>query len=265
MLATQALVRAKTLRDLIVASAYHAGMKVTLPYALAVRPGESLYGSLPVPQRLFQTFIHDNFQPPKDMANKYFPDFKRDFYDDQACASVVKSVAGGAGQRLLSKLASNAHRADVFRYAEHWLRGGFLHGHQDSPHCFRLAPCMRMLSAIGRLIPNFSSIAAHEYDWDESLLLQSGPPDYFLTAIGEKKDHIFQGILMGRQQHPLMLAALKHALQRKYVDSPGQIKETYLGEGWWLYLAPCRPAGLPSGGSSSPSTTRRRLFLTGTA
>eukprot|EP00439_Symbiodinium_sp_Y106_P075000 s2950_g14.t1 len=84
MLATQALVRAKTLRDLIVASAYHAGMKVTLPYALAVRPGESLYGSLPVPQRLFQTFIHDNFQPPKDMANKYFPDFKRDFYDDQA-------------------------------------------------------------------------------------------------------------------------------------------------------------------------------------
>ena len=60
------------------------------------------------------------------------------------------------------------------------------------------------------------------------MLLQSGPPDYFLTAIGEKKDHIFQGILMGRQQHPLMLAALKRALQRKYVDSSGQIKETYL-------------------------------------
>ena len=50
--------------------------------------------------------------------------------------------------------------------------------------------------------PQLSSIAAHEYDWDESLLVQSGPPDYFLTAIGEKKDPIFQGILMGRQQHP---------------------------------------------------------------
>ena len=132
MLATQALVRAKTLRDLIVASAYHAGMKVTLPYALAVRPGESLYGSLPVPQRLFQTFIHDNFQPPKDMAKKYFPDFKRDFYDDQACASVVKSVAGGAGQRLLSKLAG--------ALASGWI----LHGHQDSPHCAASHPaCAR--------------------------------------------------------------------------------------------------------------------------
>ena len=227
MLATQALVRAKTLRDLIVASAYHAGMKVTLPYALAVRPGESLYGSLPVPQRLFQTFIHDNFQPPKDMAKKYFPDFKRDFYDDQACASVVKSVAGGAGQRLLSKLASNAHRADVFRYAEHWLRGGF---YMDIKTVLIVPPRTLHAHAVSdwKANPQLSSIAAHEYDWDESLLVQSGPPDYFLTAIGEKKDHIFQGILMGRQQHPLMLAALKHALQRKYVDSSGQIKETYL-------------------------------------
>eukprot|EP00439_Symbiodinium_sp_Y106_P002874 s6563_g1.t1 len=219
------------------------------------------------------------------MANKYFPDFKRDFYDDQACASVVKSVAGGAGQRLLSKLASNAHRADVFRYAEHWLRGGFymdiktvlivryaehwLRGgfYMDIKTVLIVPPRTLHAHAVSdwKANPKLSSIAAHEYDWDESLLLQSGPPDYFLTAIGEKKDHIFQGILMGRQQHPLMLAALKHALQRKYVDSPGQIKETYLGEGWWLYLAPCRPAGLPSGGSSSPSTTRRRLFLTGTA
>ena len=227
MLATQALVRAQTLRDLLVASAYHAGMKVTLPYVLAVRPGESLYGSFPVSQRLFQTFIHDIFQPPKDMANKYFPDFKRDFYDDQASASVVKSVAGGAGQRLLSKLASNAHRADVFRYAEHWLRGGF---YMDIKTVLTVPPLTLHAHAVSdwKANPKLSSIAAHEYDWDESLLLQSGPPDYFLTAIGEKKDHIFQGILMGRQQHPLMLAALKHALQRKYVDSPGQIKETYL-------------------------------------
>ena len=51
----------------------HAGMKVTLPYALAVRPGESLYGSLLVPQRLFQTFIHGQFPATQGHGQQVLP------------------------------------------------------------------------------------------------------------------------------------------------------------------------------------------------
>ena len=39
-----------------------------------------------------------------------------------------------------------------------------------------------------------------------------------MTAIGTRKDHIFQGILLGRPRHPLMLAALLHCFGPTFVD-----------------------------------------------
>ena len=63
--------------------------------------------------------------------------------------------------------------------------------------------------------------AANLYGWDPAALAASGPPDYFMTAIGTRKDHIFQHILLGRPRHPLMLAALHHCFGPTLVDQQG--------------------------------------------
>ncbi|CAE7342670.1 unnamed protein product [Symbiodinium sp. CCMP2592] len=164
---------------------------------------------------------------PKEMVAAKFGNFRREFFNDEACMDVVRSVSGGAGQRLLSKLKSNAHRADVFRYVEHWLRGGI---YLDIKTAFLITPQELHSSIVAewRQQPLLSDLASQAYGWDADNLRASGPPDYFLTAIGQKKDHIFQGILLGRQQHPLMTAALRHAFQHKYVDAQGTVNEKYL-------------------------------------
>ena len=56
--------------------------------------------------------------------------------------------------------------------------------------------------------------AANLYGRDPAALAPSRPPDYFMTAIGTRKDHIFQGILLD----PLMLAALHHCFGPTLVD-----------------------------------------------
>ncbi|CAE7501615.1 unnamed protein product [Symbiodinium sp. CCMP2592] len=164
---------------------------------------------------------------PKDMAATQFANFRREFFNDEACLEVVRFVSGGAGQRLLSKLKSNAHRADVFRHVEHWLRGGF---YLDIKTAFLITPLELHSSIVAewKQQPLLTELASKAYGWDADALRVNGPPDYFLTAIGHKKDHIFQGILLGRHQHPLLTAALRHAFQHKFVDAQGTINETYL-------------------------------------
>ncbi|CAE7738738.1 unnamed protein product [Symbiodinium sp. CCMP2592] len=149
MLATHALIRATTLRELLIVAASQANFPIEKTYRLTVPADCTPYGRFPIPQRLVQTFIHD----------------------EELHSSIV---AEWRDKPLLSDLASQI------------------------------------------------------YGWDADTLRASGPPDYFLTAIGQKKDHIFQGILMGRRQHPLMTAALRHAFQHKYVDAQGAINEKYM-------------------------------------
>ena len=55
---------------------------------------------------------------------------------------------------------------------------------------------------------------ANLYGWDPAALAASGPPDYFMTVIGTRKDHI----LLERPRHPLMLAALHHCFGPTLVD-----------------------------------------------
>ncbi|CAE7363243.1 unnamed protein product [Symbiodinium sp. CCMP2592] len=227
MLATHALTRATTLRELLIVAASQANFPIEKTYRLTVPADCTPYGRFPIPQRLVQTFIHDEMVGPKEMAADKFRTFRREFFNDEACAEVIRSVTGGAGQRLLSKLRSNAHRADVFRYVEHWLRGGI---YLDIKTAFLITPQELHSSIVAewRAKPLLSDLASQIYGWDADTLRASGPPDYFLTAIGQKKDHIFQGILMGRRQHPLMTAALRHAFQHKYVDAQGAINEKYM-------------------------------------
>ena len=41
------------------------------------------------------------------------------------------------------------------------------------------------------------------------------PPEFMVTAMGVKQDHIVHGIIYGKSFHPLMRAAIQHAFGRK--------------------------------------------------
>ena len=50
--------------------------------------------------------------------------FQRVFVDDAGQLETVRSLTGNVGHRLYAAFKANAHRADIFRYVEHYLRGG---------------------------------------------------------------------------------------------------------------------------------------------
>ena len=143
--------------------------------------------------------------------------FERVFVDDTGQLETVKSLTGNVGHRLYAAFKANAHRADIFRYMDHYLRGGL---YLDIKTAL-LEPLERIQERIVAEFKADASLIAHAanlYGWDPAALAASGPPDYFMTAIGTRKDHIFQGILLARPRHPLMLAALHHCFGPTLVD-----------------------------------------------
>ena len=143
--------------------------------------------------------------------------FQRVFVDDAGQLETVRSLTGNVGHRRYAAFKANAHRADIFRYVDHYLRGGL---YLDIKTAL-LEPLERIQERIVAEFKADKSLIAHAanlYGWDPDALAASHPPDYFMTAIGTRKDHIFQGILLGRPRHPLMLAALLHCFGPTLVD-----------------------------------------------
>ena len=212
MLATRDLVDATTLRATLLAGSYHT--------AGSAHVAQLIGGPLPrqpFPRRLVQTYIHDNMPGPSQMHQACLGSFQRVFVDDAGQLETVKSLTGNVGHRLYAAFKANAHRADIFRYVDHYLRGGL---YLDIKTAL-LEPLERIQERIVAEFKADKSLIAHAanlYRWDPIALAASGPPDYFMTAIGTRKDHIFQGILLGRPRHPLMLAALLHCFGPTLVD-----------------------------------------------
>ena len=206
MLATRALTQADTLGALLAEAAHHSKVPASTVYAL----GGSYLTARP-PLRIFQTYVHDSHPGPHEMMEECFPNIQRAFYDDASQVETMKELAGMVGHCLHQALTYTAHRADVWRYAEHWLRGGM---YIDIKTRF-VVPYRTLLTCIMQeWRPSLARQAKQLYGWKNTA---TGPPDYFLTAIGAKQDHIFQGIMMGRQRHPLMTAALHHCLSDDFV------------------------------------------------
>ena len=212
MLATRDLVDAVILRATLLAACYHTAGSAHVAQLI----GGPLLGQ-PFPRRLVQTYIHDNMPGPGQMHRACLGSFERVFVDDAGQLETVKSLTGNVGHRLYAAFKANAHRADIFRYVDHYLRGGL---YLDIKTAL-LEPLERIQEGILAEFKADASLIAHAanlYGWDPAALAASGPPDYFMTAIGEGKDHIFQGILLGRPRHPLMLAALHHCFGPTLVD-----------------------------------------------
>ena len=163
-----------------------------------------------MPRHLFQTYIHDDHPGPREMCETQFLGFRRQFFNDSDLENVVRNHAGSIGLNFVQRLTQPAHRADVFRYIQHYNQGGF---YMDIKLCFTVS---------------FEQLHAYmAADWQEEqqnackrLGLPASPPfqppaEYLLMGIGQRGDHIFQGIIYGQPKHPLLLAAIKHAFSRR--------------------------------------------------
>lgn len=139
-----------------------------------------------LPAKLFQTNISDHDESELNMA-RYAKQFKRYFYDDQACGDYLKDTFGPDVVNHISSYKKGAHRADAFRYGLILQQGGLY-----------LDIKIAMLDDFSRLLQEIDITGA----------LQGEP--FILTAIGVAQDHIFQGILACSPRHPLMLAAWEH-------------------------------------------------------
>ena len=206
MLATRALTRADTLSALLAEAAQHAGESAAIVYALGGH-----YLTAQPPLRVFQTYVHDSQPGPHEMMEECFPNIPREFFDDAKQVEIMKELSGMVGHCLYHSLTNAAHRADVWRYTEHWLRGGM---YIDIKTRFVVTYRTLISCIMNEWTSTLSRQAQHKYGWINPA---TGPPDYFLTAIGAKKDHIFQGILLGRRRHPLMTSALHHCLANDFV------------------------------------------------
>eukprot|EP00439_Symbiodinium_sp_Y106_P032513 s4925_g3.t3 len=157
---------------------------------------------------------------PGQMHRACLSSFERVFVDDAGQLETVKTLTGNVGHRLYAAFKANAHRADIFRYVDHYLRGG-LYLDIKTALLEPLEPIQERIVAEFKPDASLIAHAANLYGWDPAALAASGPPDYFMTAIGTRKDHIFQHILLGRPRHPLMLAALHHCFGPTLVDQQG--------------------------------------------
>eukprot|EP00439_Symbiodinium_sp_Y106_P038064 s5830_g4.t1 len=212
ILATRDLADATTLRATLLAAYNHT---VGSAHTAHLIGGPQLIHSFLM--RLNQTYIHDNMPGPGQRHQACLSSFRRVFVDDAGQLETVKSLIGSVGHRLYTAFKANAHRADIFRYMDHYLRGGL---YLDIKTAL-LEPLERIQERVVVEFKADESLIAHAanfYGWDPIALAASGPPDYFMTAIGKRKDHIFQGILLGRPGYPLMLAALLHCFGPTLVD-----------------------------------------------
>ena len=76
-----------------------------------------------LPAKLFQTNITDHEESKLNMA-RYASQFKRYFYDDQACRDYLKDTFGPDVVSHISSYKKGAHRADAFRYGLILQEGG---------------------------------------------------------------------------------------------------------------------------------------------
>ncbi|OLP98267.1 hypothetical protein AK812_SmicGene19293 [Symbiodinium microadriaticum] len=201
MMATRALALSATMLDVADVALHYSHSPWSMRYQFC--PDRDVAA----PRHLFQTYIHDDMEGPPAMAAQMFSQFKRTFCNDEVLRQTVEDWAGSYGLELLAKLKRPAHRADVFRYIYHYQHGGL---YLDIKLAF--------------ILPWAEVEARMESEWGAAQVQQAEalgfnpsspghPPDERLVmAIGFKQDHIFQGIIHGRPYHPLIRAAIQHAL-----------------------------------------------------
>ena len=137
------------------------------------------------------------------MCRKYMPDMTRTFCDDEDIRQTLLDHAGTYSKDLYNVLQSPAHRADLFRYVYLYEHGGLY---------------LDIKCSLRMQFDELRSCLAEEWGTAQSYAHSAlghcpSPPgqlpkDYMAMAIGNRGDHIFQGIIYCRPRHPLLLEAI---------------------------------------------------------
>ncbi|CAE7342112.1 unnamed protein product, partial [Symbiodinium sp. CCMP2456] len=129
--------------------------------------------------------------------------FRRQFFNDGDLENVVRNHAGSIGLNLIQRLTQ----------PQHYNQGGF---YMDIKLCFTVTfDQLRAYVA--------ADWQAEQQDECRKFGLPESPPfqppsEYLLMGIGQRGDHIFQGIIYGQPKHPLLLQAIKHSFSRRILS-----------------------------------------------
>ena len=137
------------------------------------------------------------------MCRRYMPDMVRTFCDDEDIRQTLHDHAGDFSRDLYNALQSPAHRADLFRYVYLYEHGGL---YLDIKCSLR----MQFEELRSCLAEEWGTAQSYAHSALGHCPTQPGqlPHDYMLMAIGNRGDHIFQGIIYCRPRHPLLLEAI---------------------------------------------------------
>ena len=198
MLATRELCLAETVGDLLAAALRASRSMWSLRYSF----GE-ISEDQPFPQGVMQTYMHDSKPEPSQMCRRYMPEMTRTFCDDEDIRQTLLDHAGKYSKDLSNVLQSPAHRADLFRYVYLYEHGGLY---------------LDIKCSLRMQFDELRSCLAEEWGTAQSYAHSAlghcpSPPgqlpkDYMVMAIGNRGDHIFQGIIYCRPRHPLLLEAI---------------------------------------------------------
>ena len=225
MQATRDICGSKTFGQLLLTAGIHSGQ----PWSALQRDlgQESNQAWLYV----FQTYANDNTAGPRENAERHLQGYRREFFGDEDLRKVMQEYLGDTALSLLNRLRCPAHRADVFRYVQHYQSGGL---YLDIKCAFE-QPFNDILSQV-------------QSEWGQAEIARSkalgqtpgtaglSPHSFFLTGIGRSKNHIFQGILWGPARHPLMWAALKHFFSPAIRSTTGKLDYLVFCKALWSVL-----------------------------
>ena len=145
--------------------------------------------------------------------------------------NTLQELAGKFGTALLDKLKQPAHRADIFRYVYHFQHGGFYF----DITCGFVVPWQQVLKHLTADWSTAHSSAAQRAGYN---LVPEGqlPGEFMVMAIGVKADHIFQGIIYGRPNHPLLRQAIQHAFGRQVFAAKANLEYMIFCKFLWEVL-----------------------------
>ena len=226
MLAVQALARCRTVRDMSEVAQQFGHRSWSLRFYHFPKLQQE-----PVPNLLFQTYVHDNKPEPASVAKTMFPEFRRQFCDDQLLRKTLQELAGKLGTALLDRLKQPAHRADIFRYVYHFQHGGL---YLDIK-CGFVVPWQRVLEHLAADWSTAHSSAAQRAGYNPAPAGQL-PGEFMVMAIGVKPDHIFQGIIYHKPNHPLLRQAIQHAFGRQVFAAKANLEHMILCKYLWEVL-----------------------------
>ena len=161
---------------------------------------------------LLQTYQID-YMPAAANKHLFAGHLDRQFINDAECEQDIHAFGGDRLLGLYRSFDKGAHKADMWRYIKLFVEGG----HSMDIKCALYRPWNETMEAIRQ--QGTAQQAGQSTAHSEG----QGTAQPLIMAIGQAKDHIFQGIILNcPKNHPLFLHAIKHCMQTSAQELTGR-------------------------------------------